>query len=74
MARFGTFSEEVVCPAEQIVKDRHGLAFTHAAIVGCSVATGVGAVIRHARVPAGSSVLVISCGGVGLNVVQNLMT
>src|SRR5438046_483239 len=70
MARIGTFSEEVVCPAEQVVKVRDDLPFTHAAIIGCSVATGIGAVIRHARVPAGSSVLVVGCGGVGLNVVQ----
>jgi Zn-dependent alcohol dehydrogenase len=70
MARIGTFSEEVVCPAEQLVKIRRDLPFTHAAIIGCSVATGIGAVIRHARVEAGTSVLVIGCGGVGLNVVQ----
>ncbi len=70
MARIGTFSEKVVCPAEQVVKIRGDLPFTHAAIIGCSVATGVGAVIRHARVAPGSSVLVIGCGGVGLNVVQ----
>ena len=70
MARIGTFSEEVVCPAEQVVKVRDDLPFTHAAIIGCSVSTGIGAVIRHARVPAGSSVLVVGCGGVGLNVVQ----
>lgn len=70
MARIGTFSEEVVCPAEQVVKIRGDLPFTHAAIIGCCVATGIGAVIRHARVAAGSSVLVIGCGGVGLNVVQ----
>jgi S-(hydroxymethyl)glutathione dehydrogenase/alcohol dehydrogenase len=70
MARIGAFSEEVVCPAEQVVKIREDLPFTHAAIIGCCVATGIGAVIRHARVPAGSSVLVIGCGGVGLNVVQ----
>ena len=70
MARIGTFSEEVVCPAEQVVKIRDHLPFTHAAIIGCSVATGIGAVIRHERVPAGSSVLVVGCGGVGLNVVQ----
>ena len=70
MARIGTFSEEVVCPSEQVVKTRNDLPFTHAAIIGCSVATGIGAVIRHARVPAGSSVLVIGCGGVGLNIVQ----
>jgi len=70
MARIGTFSEYVVCPAEQVIRIREDLPFTHAAIIGCSVATGVGAVIRHARVPAGASVLVIGCGGVGLNVVQ----
>jgi S-(hydroxymethyl)glutathione dehydrogenase/alcohol dehydrogenase len=59
-----------VCPAEQVVAVRRDLPFTHAAIIGCSVATGVGAVTRHANVEAGASVLVIGCGGVGLNVVQ----
>ena len=70
MARIGTFSEYVVCPSEQLVPVRKDLPWTHAAIIGCSVATGIGAVIRHAQVPAGASVLVIGCGGVGLNVVQ----
>jgi S-(hydroxymethyl)glutathione dehydrogenase/alcohol dehydrogenase len=70
MARIGTFSQYVVCPAEQVVAVRKDLPWTHAAIIGCSVATGVGAVIRHANVAAGSSVLVVGCGGVGLNVVQ----
>ena len=59
-----------ICPAEQVIRICKDLPFTHAAIIGCSVATGVGAVIRHARVTAGESVLVIGCGGVGLNVVQ----
>ena len=70
MARIGTFSEYVVCPADQVVPVRKDLPWAYAAIIGCSVATGIGAVIRHARVEAGSSVLVIGCGGVGLNVVQ----
>jgi len=70
MARIGTFSEYVVCPSDQLVPVRKDLPWTHAAIIGCSVATGVGAAIRHARVEAGSSVLVIGCGGVGLNIVQ----
>jgi S-(hydroxymethyl)glutathione dehydrogenase/alcohol dehydrogenase len=70
MARSGTFAEEVVCPAEQLVRVRDDLPFAHAAIIGCSVATGIGAVIRHVRVMAGSSVFVVGCGGVGLNVVQ----
>lgn len=70
MARIGTFAEYVVCPAEQLVVVRKDLPWTHAAIIGCCVATGVGAVTRHAKVEAGSSVVVIGCGGVGLNVVQ----
>lgn len=70
MARIDTFSEYVVCPAEQVVPIREDLPWSWAAIIGCSVATGVGSVIRHAKVEAGSTVLVIGCGGVGLNVVQ----
>src|SRR5215470_17574612 len=38
--------------------------------MGCCVPTGVGAVTRCAEVEAGVSVVVIGCGGVGLNVVQ----
>ena len=70
MARIGTFTEYSVCPAEQLVPVRKDLPWTHAAIIGCSVATGVGAAIRHAKVEPGSSVLVVGCGGVGLNVIQ----
>jgi S-(hydroxymethyl)glutathione dehydrogenase/alcohol dehydrogenase len=70
MARVGTFSEYVVCAAEMVVPVRKDLPWAHAAIIGCSVATGVGAATRHAQVQAGSSVAVIGCGGVGLNIVQ----
>lgn len=70
MARVGTFSEYVVCAAEMVVPVRKDLPWAHAAIIGCSVATGVGAVTRHAQVPAGSTVAVVGCGGVGLNIVQ----
>lgn len=41
-----------------------------AALIGCSVMTGVGAVINTAAVPAGASMAVFGVGGVGLNVVQ----
>jgi S-(hydroxymethyl)glutathione dehydrogenase/alcohol dehydrogenase len=70
MARIGTFAESVVCPAEMVVPVRKDLPWTHAAVIGCSVATGVGAVTRHAQVPAGATVAVVGCGGVGLNIVQ----
>ena len=59
-----------MCSEESLVKVREDLPWAPAALIGCSVATGIGAVIRHAKVEAGSSVLVIGCGGVGLNVVQ----
>ncbi len=70
LARIGTFSEMVVCPAEQLVPIRKDMPWPQAALVGCCVPTGVGAVTRCAEVEAGASVLVIGCGGVGLNVVQ----
>ena len=70
MARIGTFSERVVCPAEMLVPIRPEMPWPQAALIGCCVPTGVGAVVRCAQVEAGASVLVIGCGGVGLNVVQ----
>src|SRR5699024_2786879 len=45
-------------------------AFIRHALVGCAVATGVGAVMNTAAVEPGATVAVIGCGGVGLNVVQ----
>jgi S-(hydroxymethyl)glutathione dehydrogenase / alcohol dehydrogenase len=70
MARIGTFSEQVVCPTEHLVPVRREMPWAQAALVGCCVPTGVGAVTRCAQVEVGASVLVIGCGGVGLNVVQ----
>jgi S-(hydroxymethyl)glutathione dehydrogenase/alcohol dehydrogenase len=73
MARIGTFAEEVVVPEEMVVPIRKDMPWPQAALVGCCVATGVGAVTRHAKIEAGSSVLVIGCGGVGLNAIQGAM-
>ena len=71
--RIGTFAEEVVVPEEMVIPIRKDMPWPQAALVGCCVATGVGAVTRHAKVEAGSTVLVIGCGGVGLNAVQGAM-
>ena len=46
------------------------IATADAALLGCAVTTGVGAVIKTAKVTPGSSVLVIGLGGVGLSVLQ----
>ena len=53
-----------------LVKIRKDMPLDRAALIGCSVTTGLGAVFRTAAVPATSTVAVIGCGGVGLNVVQ----
>jgi S-(hydroxymethyl)glutathione dehydrogenase/alcohol dehydrogenase len=70
MARIGTFAEQVVCPAEQLVPIKKEMPWPQAALLGCCVPTGVGAVTRCAEVEPGASVMIIGCGGVGLNVVQ----
>jgi Zn-dependent alcohol dehydrogenase len=68
--RLGTFAEAVVCPAEQAIPIRRDVPWDVAALIGCSVTTGVCAVTNAAGVRPGDSVAVIGCGGVGLNVVQ----
>ena len=41
-----------------------------ACLIGCAVITGIGAVVRRARVETGATMAVLGCGGVGLNVIQ----
>lgn len=65
-----SFAEEVVVPASGAIKVRNDAPLDVIAVVGCAVATGVGAVTNTAAVEPGSTVAVIGCGGVGLNVVQ----
>jgi S-(hydroxymethyl)glutathione dehydrogenase/alcohol dehydrogenase len=66
----GSFAEYTVVPEAGVVKIRKDVPLDAAALVGCGVMTGVGAIINTAKVEAGSSVVVIGCGGVGLNVIQ----
>src|SRR5262249_22621572 len=69
-ARLGPSADRVVCPAEMLIPIRKDMPWAQAALMGCCVPTGVGAVTRCAEVEAGASVVVIGCGGVGLNVIQ----
>jgi S-(hydroxymethyl)glutathione dehydrogenase / alcohol dehydrogenase len=69
-ARTASFAEYVVVPESGAVPVREDMPLDKACLVGCSVMTGVGSVINTAKVEPGSSVLVIGCGGVGLNVIQ----
>ena len=66
----GTMSEYTIVRKEAVVKIDVEIGFPAAAIVGCGVMTGYGSAVKAAKVEAGSSVAVIGCGGVGLNVIQ----
>jgi len=60
------FAEFAVVAQESCVKVDKTLPFENAALFGCAVLTGVGAVVNTARVPVGASVAVVGLGGVGL--------
>jgi S-(hydroxymethyl)glutathione dehydrogenase/alcohol dehydrogenase len=64
------FAERTVVKAVQAVRIPRDIPLTSAALIGCGVLTGVGAVLNRARVDRGDSVVVIGTGGIGLNVIQ----
>lgn len=65
-----SWAEYAVVPRTGAVRITDDLPSTHAALLGCAVATGFGAVRSAAGVAPGQAVAVIGCGGVGSNVVQ----
>ena len=66
----GTMAEATVVPEAAAIPLPDGVDPAVAALIGCCVSTGVGAVQKTAAVPAGSSVAVIGLGGVGLSIVM----
>jgi S-(hydroxymethyl)glutathione dehydrogenase / alcohol dehydrogenase len=68
--RTGAFADHVVVQASQAVAIPKEVPLESASLIACGVLTGLGAVVNTAAVKAGSSVVVIGCGGVGLNSVQ----
>jgi S-(hydroxymethyl)glutathione dehydrogenase/alcohol dehydrogenase len=65
-----THAEYTMVPESGAIPVPKELPFDRACIIGCGVMTGVGAVVRKARVEPGASVAVIGCGAVGLNAIQ----
>ena len=68
--RTGAFAEFVVVDQSQVVPVCVEMPLESASLLACGVITGLGAVTNTARVPAGSSVVVVGAGGVGFNSVQ----
>ena len=64
------FAERMVVPEAGCIPVPEDVPFDVAALIGCCVTTGVGAVVMNAQVEPGSTVAVVGCGGVGLNVIQ----
>jgi S-(hydroxymethyl)glutathione dehydrogenase/alcohol dehydrogenase len=65
-----SFGEEMLVHENSMVKIDPDIPLDRAALVGCGVMTGVGAVFNAAKVEPGATVAVIGCGGVGLSAVN----
>lgn len=67
----GTLSEYTLVKASAVVRNPSPtMSFAAASIISCGVMTGYGSVVNSAQVKAGSSVVVLGTGGVGLSVIQ----
>ena len=65
-----SYAEYMLLHENAVVKIRDDMPLEQAALIGCGVMTGVGAVLNTAKIEPGSSVAVFGCGGVGLAAIQ----
>jgi S-(hydroxymethyl)glutathione dehydrogenase/alcohol dehydrogenase len=66
----GGFAERALVHENQLVAVSNAIPFAQAALLGCGVVTGAGAVLNTANVRAGDSVVIVGGGGVGLNAIS----
>ncbi len=66
----GTMSTAAIVPKEAVIRMDVPIPFTSACTLGCCVMTGYGSVVNVAKVEAGSSVVVLGAGAVGICVIQ----
>jgi S-(hydroxymethyl)glutathione dehydrogenase / alcohol dehydrogenase len=69
-ANLSAYAEKMLVHSNALVKIRDDMPLDCAALIGCGVTTGVGAVLNTARIEPGSVVAVFGCGGVGLSAIQ----
>ncbi|MDQ0139993.1 Zn-dependent alcohol dehydrogenase [Cupriavidus necator] len=65
------FAEQMLVHEHALVAIRRDMPLDRAALIGCAVTTGMGAVIHTAKVQPGETVAVIGCGGIGLATVNS---
>jgi len=69
-ANASTFAELTVVKESSAIKIPKEMPMAQAALIGCGIITGVGAVLNRAKVEAGRTMAVFGAGGIGLNIVQ----
>src|SRR5271167_73909 len=69
-ADLSTYAQNMLVHENALVKITKEIPLDRAALIGCGVTTGVGAVLNTARIEPGSTVAVFGCGGVGLAAIQ----
>ena len=69
-ADLSTYAEWMLVHENALVKITNDISLDRAALIGCGVTTGMGAVLNTARIEPGSRVAVFGCGGVGLAAIQ----
>ena len=70
MGKVACFSQYSVVPEIACIPYQSKISPTVAALIGCSVTTGICSVIKAAEVQPGSTVAIVGCGGVGINIIQ----
>ena len=70
MGNIGSYAEQMLLHENGIVKIEQDIELDRAALIGCGVTTGVGAVLNTAKIEAGSTVAVFGAGGIGLSAIQ----
>lgn len=65
-----SFAERAVLPQQSVIPIRKDAPLDVVCLISCGVTAGAGAVMNRAKVPAGATVAVFGCGGVGLNAIQ----
>ena len=70
MAGLATYAERMLVHQNALVKIEQDIELDRAALIGCGVTTGIGAVLNTAAIEVGSTVAVFGAGGVGLAAIQ----
>lgn len=73
MGNLGAFAEYMLIPENTCTPIRKDMPLDRAALIGCAVTTGIGAVVNTANVRPGETVAVIGCGGIGLSAINGAL-